>query len=202
MKKITRTTCAAIAAGLFCLTALGGCASEKQPVATESESADEQANTNANSLGEFSLQDIEGQSYTQEMFQEYDLTMVNVFTTWCTPCINEIPDLEQLHQDMKEQGVGIVGIVLDAAEGMGGSVDETIEQAKLLAEKTGATYPFLVPDTGLLNGRLSRIDAVPETFFVDQNGAIVGETYTGSRSYDDWKSVIEDTLGSIGDDAS
>ena len=145
-------------------------------------------------LGEFSVQDITGESYTQEMFSDYDLTMVNVFTTWCTPCVNEIPDLEKLKNELSGQGVNVVGFVLDAIDGNGNTSEDAIEKAKLLAEKTGVSYPFLIPDQSYLNGRLSGINAVPETFFVDKEGNIVGSTYSGSRSFEDWKSIVETEL--------
>ena len=67
----------------------------------------------------------------------------------------------------------------------------------MLAEKTGVSYPFLIPDEGYLNGRLAGIQAVPETFFVDRDGNIVGETYSGSRSFEDWKSIIEKELEGV-----
>ena len=125
------------------------------------------------------------------MFKDYDLTMVNVFATWCSPCIHEIPDLEKLYQEMADQGVNLVGIILDAADGNGGVDTEAVEKAKLLAEQTGASYPFLIPDAGGLNGRLNGIQAVPETFFVDRDGRIIGETYTGSNDLDGWRQVVE-----------
>ena len=131
------------------------------------------------------------------MFGEYELTMVNVFTTWCTPCVNEIPDLEKLHTQMADSGVNVVGIVLDAIDEKGNKSEETVEKAKLLAERTGATYPFLIPDAGGLNGRLYGIDAVPETFFVDKNGSIVGDTYSGSRSFDAWMEIVTEELAGI-----
>lgn len=146
------------------------------------------------SLGEFSMEDVNGETYTQEMFADHDLTMINVFTTWCSPCIREIPDLEKLSKEMEDQGVQVVGIVLDVA---GNADEETIEKAKLLAEKTGAAYPFLIPDAGYLNGRLAGISAVPETFFADKEGNIVGETYSGSRSFEDWKGIVEKELEGV-----
>ncbi len=110
---------------------LGGCAKTKEP--SVSEKAKEEALNSENetdapeaeSVGEFSMQDIEGETYTQEMFSDYDLTMVNVFTTWCTPCVNEIPDLEKLKNEMADQGVNVVGIVLDAADGTGSGKGKT-----------------------------------------------------------------------------
>ena len=88
----------------------------------------------------------------------------------------------------------MVGIVLDAIDGNGGIYEETVEKAKLLAEKTGASYPFLIPDANYLNGKLSQINAVPETFFVDKEGNIVGETYVGSHPLEEWKEIVSTTL--------
>lgn len=201
--------CTALLAGFCCLAILNGCGSKGKTAAGEQapgedvvmqESSpgvgqeDMQAEGTEGSLGEFSMQDINGETYTQEMFAENDLTMVNVFTTWCTPCVNEIPDLQKLSEEMADQGVGVVGIVLDGIDASGSTDGETIETAKVLAELTGAAYPFLIPDEGYLNGRLAGINAVPETFFVDREGNIVGETYSGSRSLEDWKNIVETEL--------
>jgi thiol-disulfide isomerase/thioredoxin len=198
--------------GFFCLALLAGCGSEGNNSAEEGknekapsaeadslqeplDSGKQETMGSMENIGEFAMEDIEGNSFTQEMFADYDLTMVNVFTTWCTPCVNEIPDLQELSEEVKEQGVNIVGIVLDAANGSGNADPETVEQAKLLAEKTGATYPFLIPDAGYLGGRLAGINAVPETFFVDKEGNIVGETYSGSRSLEEWREIVEKERG-------
>ncbi len=177
--------------GLCCLALLNGCASkDKEGSGPQEQHASEESNVSDNSVGEFSMQDIEGETYTQEMFADHDLTMVNVFTTWCTPCVNEIPDLQTLWENQKEQGVNVVGIVLDSIDSNGAADQEIIEKAKVLAERTGAAYPFLIPDQSYLNGRLSGINAVPETFFVDKDGNIVGETYSGSRSLEDWETIV------------
>lgn len=148
-------------------------------------------------VGDFTMQDINGETYTQKMFENHELTMLNVFTTWCTPCIGEIPDLAKLHEDLADEGVQVAGIVMDAVGRSGDTDEEAVEKAKLLAEKAEVTYPFLIPDAGYLNGRLAEISAVPTTFFVDQEGNVVGETYTGARSYEEWKSVIEKELSEV-----
>lgn len=148
-------------------------------------------------VGDFSMQDINGETYVQDMFADYDLTMVNVFTTWCTPCVNEIPELQKLWEEMKDQGVNVVGIVLDSIDASGSIDEETVEKAKVLAERTGASYPFLIPDQSYMNGRLAGINAVPETFFVDKEGNFVGETYSGSHSLEEWKSIVETELKGV-----
>lgn len=153
--------------------------------------------TPVKNLGSFKIRDIHETEYTEEMFKDYDLTMINLFTTWCTPCVGEIPELQKLKDEMAEKGVNVIGVVLDADDGTGNINEEAVEKAKLIAEKTGASYPFLLPDETKMNGRLNNIDSVPETFFVDKDGNIVGETYVGSRSFEDWKSVVEKELSNL-----
>lgn len=164
----------------------------------EMRSGEEQAaGMETRGVGDFSMQDINGETYVQDMFADYDLTMVNVFTTWCTPCVNEIPELQKLWEEMKDQGVNVVGIVLDSIDASGSIDEETVEKAKVLAERTGASYPFLIPDQSYMNGRLAGINAVPETFFVDKEGNFVGETYSGSHSLEEWKSIVETELKGV-----
>lgn len=193
---------AMLLAAICCAMVLGGCASAEksesgQGAVSGGNDAVEETGQNADTVGEFSMQDVEGQTYTQEMFAEYDLTMVNVFATWCSPCVNEIPDLQKLYDEMKDKGVNVVGIVLDGVDSSGNVDEEAVENAKILAEYTGAVYPFLIPDKGNLNGRLSGINAVPETFFIDKEGNIVGETYSGSRSFEEWKEIVETELKGV-----
>ena len=72
-----------------------------------------------------------------------------------------------------------------------------LKSQSLIHEKTKASYPFLMPDKTNFNGRLNGIQAMPETFFVDSNGNIVGDTYSGAKSAKEWKQVIEKELKKI-----
>ena len=120
-------------------------------------------------LRKLSTKDINGKDFTSKDFEKYDLTMVNVFATWCTACVKEIPDLVEVQNEMKSKGVNIVGVVTDPVDDNGEN-KEAIEKSKLIHEKTKASYPFLMPDKTNFNGRLNGIQAMPETFFVDSNG--------------------------------
>ena len=153
------------------------------------------------SVGEFSTTDIQGTAVDQTIFQEHTLTLVNVFTTWCSPCVEEIPELEKLRADMAEQGVGVIGIVMDTRNEAGEQDSEALQKAQILAERSGAQFPFLIPDETALHGLLDSIDTVPQTFFVDRQGNIVGETYLGGHTYDEWKAIVEQELGRLGGDA-
>lgn len=206
----------ALLVGVLCAGLLAGCASDRaETVSSEEPSAaqpsvepspepsDEPVDEgSAFSLGEFTTQDINGNAYTQEMFADYDLTLVNIFATWCSPCVAEMPELEELHQELKDRGVNVVGFVLDAVDDTGEVIPESLGQAQKLVEETGVTYPVLLPDPGFLNGRLQGIMAVPETFFVDKNGNEVGGVYRGSGSFEDWLAVVEEELAALEDGAS
>lgn len=43
------------------------------------------------------------------------LRVVNVWATWCVPCVHEMPDLEKVHQDFRGRGVEVIGVSLDDA---------------------------------------------------------------------------------------
>ena len=162
-----------------------------QPQDTSSNAED------STTVGKFETKGIDGKDYTEKVFSDYDLTLVNVFTTWCSPCVNEIPELEKLYEEMKEKGVGVVGVVLDTVGDDGKQDEETVKKAGVLQDKTKASYPFLTPDSTMMNGRLNGISAFPETFFVDKEGNIVGETYTGSHTLDEWKEIVEKELKNV-----
>ena len=215
MKNKSKKFAAFLMTGVLCFAVLTACSSKEKsaytesldsaapsisaetPAASDSVAPAETSDSDSISLGEFTTQDINGETYNQDMFKDYELTLVNVFATWCSPCVAEIPDLEKLNNQMEDQGVHVVGVLLDVLNAKGEMEPEGVERAKFLAEQTGAAYPFLVPDSTYFNGRLIGIEAIPETFFVDKNGNIVGETYSGSRSLEEWISVVEKELANL-----
>lgn len=156
----------------------------------------EGAGNTVTDLSNIVTKDIHGKEFSSKDFANYDLTMVNVFATWCTACIQEIPDLVEVQKEMQAKGVNIVGIVTDTVDDTGEN-REALEKAKLIQEKTKANYSFLMPDKTNFNGRLNGIQALPETFFVDKNGQIVGETYSGSHNKKDWTAIIEKELSAL-----
>ena len=170
------------------MTPFNGQSSFEQPSAATSE---------ADTVGTFETTDIDGNAYTEKVFSDYDLTLVNAFTTWCSPCVNEMPELEKLYEEMKEQGVGVVGMVLDTVGDDGSVNDEAVKKAQVLKEKTGVTYPLLIPDSGFLNGRIQGLQSFPESFFVDKEGNIVGDPIMGSNDFDGWKEAVENQLAAL-----
>lgn len=201
----------------LCLTACGGPAAQPSAEQTASQSvasqeavqSDPQQDTSAEDaastseqpsaagiLSQFSAQDLEGNSFDQTMLQDHTLTMVNVWATFCTPCINEMPDLGTLAQEYQDQGVQIVGLVSDVLT-MDGSLDQDqMELAREIVASTSADYTHLVPSEDLYF-LLGQISSVPTTFFVDENGAQVGGTYVGSKDKEQWQEIIDQLLTEV-----
>lgn len=163
--------------------------------AAQSAAAEEpQTSAPAGGLTSFTAADLDGNTVTQDIFADYDLTMVNIWATFCSPCIQEMPDLGELKKEYKDKGVNIVGIVADVQNSDGSIPEEGVAFAKEIVGRTGADYTHLLPSESLNNLILNRVNAVPTTVFVDSSGNFVGEEYVGSRDKEDWAGIIDGLL--------
>ncbi len=145
-------------------------------------------------IGAFSTVDLEGNQVDASVFASGKLTLVNVWATFCPPCIAEIPDLAKLDQEI--DGFQVLGILSDA--GSAGAIDENnLALGKKILSDSGAVYTSILPD-GVINEKLmNAVYAVPTSFFVDQNGQKIGEDIVGSMSYEGWKGEIERKLSEV-----
>ena len=147
-------------------------------------------------LSNFTATDLDGNAVDQTALAGAKLTMVNVWATYCQPCLAEMPDLALLADELAADGVQIMGLVSDVVNAEWTLNESGAALAKEIIAMTGADYLHIAPGESLYN-LLNQITAVPTTFFVDANGVQVGNVYVGSRSYDDWKQIITDTLALV-----
>ena len=144
----------------------------------------------------FKTQDIYGGEYTQDIFKDYSLTLVNVWGTYCGPCLDEMPALGELYDEYAPQRVNIVGIVIDVQD-ENLQVDEgQLALAQEIAEKTGADYTHLLISEEMID-MLNNFSTIPTSFFVDSDGNIVSEFYIGSKSKEEWTDLIETNLKNL-----
>ncbi len=148
-------------------------------------------------LSSFKATDLDGNTVDQTVFSGYKLTMINVWGTFCGPCISEMPEIGALNRNLTDQGFQVVGIVVDAGDGT--AVDESVvKTAGDIIEQTGADYLHILPSTDLTEGYLDQVMYVPTTIFVDEYGNQVGDEYVGAKDYEDWAGIIEELLGEVG----
>ncbi len=138
--------------------------------------------------------DLNNSPADETIFKGKRLTMVNIWATFCGPCINEMPDLEKLSKDYASKGFQIVGIVCDVQNE---NDSERIAEAQKIVKDTGVTYRSLISSPSLNEAKLNTVYSVPETIFLDESGKQIGESYIGSRSYNSWKAVVDELLADL-----
>lgn len=138
----------------------------------------------------FEAQDMEGNAVSSELFSETRLTMVNVWATYCNPCLREMPGLGELADAYAADEFQIVGVISDVAEG---ADQRTLDYAEDLVEQTGAGYTHLLLNESLYYALLTDVSAVPTTFFIDKNGVIL-DTVVGSMDKSAWEEKIDELL--------
>ena len=148
------------------------------------------------SFQNFKAVTLTGETVDQTIFSEHKVTMINIWGTFCNPCIQEMPDLAALNEAYGEGEFQVVGLVIDMLDSEGGIHPMAVEAAWMIIDATGAAYQHLLPTDDLIYAKLMAVSAVPETVFVDWQGNILtpDTQYLGARSYDDWKSIVDGLL--------
>lgn len=114
------------------------------------------------------------------------VTLVNIWATWCIPCRVEMPAMERLYQALGPKGLRILAVSID--EGNAKDVQSFVTEL-------GLTFEILHDQTGDIQ-RVYQTTGVPESFLLDKNGVIVkkviGEHPWSSPSN---QRIIADLLG-------
>ncbi len=138
----------------------------------------------------FTCQDMDGNSVSETIFSESKLTMVNVWATYCNPCLREMPGLGELAGEYETGEFQIIGIISDVMEGADAA---TMDNAAALIEMTGANYTHLLLNESVYYALLTEVSAVPTTFFVNENGEVV-DTVIGAMEKSAWEGKINALL--------
>ena len=99
------------------------------------------------------------------------VVFLNVWATWCAPCVAEMPGIHQLYQSVNKEEIAFVMV----------SVDENTEKLKRFIERKGYTFPVYLPEGPLPTVYQTR--SIPTTFVISPQGKIVFEE-EGMANYD------------------
>ncbi|MEE8184788.1 MAG: TlpA disulfide reductase family protein [Thermodesulfobacteriota bacterium] len=119
----------------------------------------------------FKLPDLDGKITALSDFKG-KVVFLNFWATWCKPCEEEMPSMQMLYDDLKDENFEMLAVSLDS-KGPGG--------IREFARKYGLTFPILHDRKGKVK-EIYKTTGVPETFIIDQNG-IIAEKVWGPR---DW----------------
>lgn len=118
-----------------------------------------------------------------------NVVLVNLWATWCRPCVKEMPDLSTISEELKDKNFQMIGINIFQQEG-----SKTVSE---FLNTSPVSYTILdgnqqiVDAFGEATG--SNIEAVPTTFIIDKNGKIA-ETIIGGRSKEAFLTIINKYL--------
>ena len=99
--------------------------------------------------------------------------VINFWASWCKPCQAEMPSIERVYSNHKNEGLIILGVNT--------SNQDKINEASAFAEKLGLTFPILYDIEGKVSYKY-QVRALPTTFFIDRNGIITDVTIGGPMS--------------------
>ncbi len=141
-------------------------------------------------LSSFSTKDTNNKAVDNTIFSGHKLTMINIWATFCKPCIKELPDLQEMSKNMPEgtQMISLVGDVIDS---------DSLKLAQDIMKGKGFTITSLVPDESIKSYMDKNLLAYPTTIFVDSEGKIVGEPIVGERSVTVYKQVLNERLAKL-----
>lgn len=139
----------------------------------------------------FEAATTDGTAITSDCFADSKLTMINVWATYCNPCLNEMPDLGEIAASYEKSEFQMIGIVSDVSEF---SEEADKKEALELIKQTGAdTYPHLFLNQSLYSSLVGAVEGVPTTFFVNQSGELLGYL-VGAQTKEAWEELINDLL--------
>jgi thiol-disulfide isomerase/thioredoxin len=157
-------------AALLAVAVLAGCSTPAKP---------------ASDVPQFSFSSLEGKTVAMKDLGN-KVVIVDFWATWCGPCREEIPHLNELYSELKGKGLEIVGISMDT-DGTDGVKD--------FAREFRIQYPIVMGDEKVAES-FGGIIGLPTTFIIDRNGRIA-KKYIGLPPAADMTKIVKDLVAGV-----
>ena len=116
--------------------------------------------------------DQDGNLVTSDIFKDYDVTMINIFATWCNPCLSEMRDIKKLSRTLPENS----NLILVCPDGY-----DNPEDFDFIVKYFDLDFPVLKMTGKEILSHYNLV-AFPTNIFVDREGNIIGVS-TGAGNY-------------------
>ena len=111
---------------------------------------------------DFTLNTPEGESFTLSELRG-QAVLVNLWATWCPPCRAEMPAIQKLYDEYKDQGLVVLGVNMTYQ-------DDPLAVVPFMQENQ-LTFPILIEETGNVAEKYE-LRSLPSSFFIDRDGII------------------------------
>jgi peroxiredoxin len=111
---------------------------------------------------DFSLVSAGGETFTLSEFRG-QAVLVNLWATWCPPCRAEMPAMQKLYEEFKDQGFVVLAVNM--------TYQDNPMAVLPFTQEYGLTFPILLEETGTVAGKYE-LRSLPSSFFIDRGGFI------------------------------
>jgi len=132
---------------------------------------------------DFTLQTVDGTSVQLAQFKGKPV-WINFWATWCVPCREEMPAMQELYDQYRDQGLVILAV----------NMEEDAPTVRRWIESGGYTFTFVLDDQGQQVKRYN-VTAAPTSYFVGRDG-IIRDQKLGQISRDEMVAKLDKLLSS------
>lgn len=118
----------------------------------------------------FMLQKLSGETIDFDELKG-KVVFLNLWATWCPPCIAEMPDIQELYNEMKDENIAFVMLSVDT---------KGTDKVKKFIDKKKFTFPVYLLENGIPDKFSSNV--IPTTFIISKDGEVVSRQ-EGMASY-------------------
>jgi peroxiredoxin len=123
------------------------------------------------------------------------VVMLNIWATWCPPCVTELPSMQRVYEAYADRGLAILAVAVDHRPGERQADGRVVGVVSEFVDRFGLTFPVALDPTGGTE-RLLEVNYLPTTFLIDRRGRIrareVGGRYWDAETHIE---MIESLLG-------
>ena len=131
---------------------------------------------------EYTAFDLDGDSVSLSAYRG-DVVLLNLWATWCAPCLKEMPALQRLHEQLSRDGLRIVAVSVDAPPSLSNPLGQLGSDIEDFISRFGLTFTVLRDPSGKIQ-RVYQSAGLPSTYIIDRTGRIRRKVM-GAREWDD-----------------
>ncbi|MGL5313267.1 MAG: TlpA disulfide reductase family protein [Peptostreptococcaceae bacterium] len=140
----------------------------------------------------FSSKTIFNEDINSSIFSQNKFTMVNIWGTYCSSCVEELPNLQEISEEFKSYNVGVLGIVSDLK--MDSYKEKDLKKAITIIEENNIKFPNVFADSTFVEYATGKLFTIPTTVFVDSQGNVIGEIIESACSKEEYIDIIKNIL--------